>query len=154
MPAPIKRHPALQPLSRDHHRGLLFCWKIREGLKRTIAVDRIRAYAQWFWKDHLFPHFELEEKHIFPVLGMDNVLIQQAIKEHQLLKSLIFEDHFSEKTLQKIQTALNDHIRFEERILFNEIQRNASESQWQTIEKTHTDPSSCEIWPDRFWNSE
>ena len=34
---PIKRSEYLKPLSRDHHQGLLLCWKIRTGLKKGIV---------------------------------------------------------------------------------------------------------------------
>ena len=29
---PLKRNPNLVPLSREHHYGLLFCWKLKQGL--------------------------------------------------------------------------------------------------------------------------
>jgi len=32
MNQPIKRHVALQPVSREHHYGLLLSWKIRDSL--------------------------------------------------------------------------------------------------------------------------
>ena len=151
MPKPIKRHHALQPLSRDHHRGLLLCWKIREGLKRNIEIDRIKAYTDWFWENHLQPHFEMEEQYIFPIMEESDPNVKQAIDEHVRLENLFRQDHDLTSALRQIETELADHIRFEERILFNEIQRTASESQWQTIEKMHTDSSSCDIWSDRFW---
>ena len=46
---PLKRHKALQPLSRDHHHGLLLSWKIRSGFKKNIDVERIKVYADWFY---------------------------------------------------------------------------------------------------------
>lgn len=42
MSQPIKRHPSLQPLSREHHYGLLLSWKIREGFKREVPPERIK----------------------------------------------------------------------------------------------------------------
>ncbi len=42
---PQKRHIALQPLSREHHQGLLLSWKIRKGLSRKIEFDRIQNYV-------------------------------------------------------------------------------------------------------------
>ena len=33
---PIKRHKAIQPLSREHHQGLLLCWKIGKGFEKGI----------------------------------------------------------------------------------------------------------------------
>jgi len=42
MSNPIKRNEALKPLSRDHHHGLLLCWKIRQGIKLNIEPERIK----------------------------------------------------------------------------------------------------------------
>ena len=56
---PIKRHKALQPLSRDHHHGLLLSGKIRAGFSKNIEPLRIKNYADWFFKNHLIPHFEI-----------------------------------------------------------------------------------------------
>src|SRR5690606_3210653 len=60
---PIKRHKALQGVSREHHHGLLLCWKIRTGLAKNISPDRIKTYVDWFFDVYLRPHFELEENH-------------------------------------------------------------------------------------------
>jgi hypothetical protein len=46
---PLKRHAALQPLSREHHHGLLLGWKIRTGLSNGAPLERIKAYADWFF---------------------------------------------------------------------------------------------------------
>ena len=72
MSEPIKRNEALVQLSRDHHYGLLLCWKIREGIKRRIEPQRIKNYVDWFWLHHLEQHFEIEEKYLFPILGNQN----------------------------------------------------------------------------------
>ena len=56
---PQKRHKALQPLSREHHHGLLLSWKIRAGFSENIGPKRIKVYADWFFKNHLIPHFHL-----------------------------------------------------------------------------------------------
>ena len=41
---PIKRSEFLKPISREHHHGLLLCWKIRAGLKKGIEPERIKLY--------------------------------------------------------------------------------------------------------------
>ncbi|GAA3575326.1 hypothetical protein [Snuella lapsa] len=76
---PLKRHKALQPLSREHHHGLLLSWKIRSGLSRNIPVERIKIYTDWFFETHLIPHFEMEEKYIFPILNENYPLIKRAL---------------------------------------------------------------------------
>ena len=151
MPEPIKRHKALQPLSREHHHGLLLSWKIREGLKRNIETDRIQKYAAWFFKHQLLPHFEMEEEHVFPLLGNDHEFVQQALTEHRRLKELFRSTDKTEEHLRRIEEDLVGHIRFEERVLFNEIQDVATESQLQLLEDILQDNPVCEPWEDEFW---
>jgi hypothetical protein len=50
---PIKRSAALSPLSREHHEGLLFAWKIRQGLQKNIDPERISKFTKWFWDTDL-----------------------------------------------------------------------------------------------------
>jgi hemerythrin superfamily protein len=153
MSKPIKRDPAIQPLSRDHHHGLLLCWKIRKGFSKKILPERIKSYSDWFYKTHLIKHFEIEEKYVFSVLGTDNELVKQALNEHKLLEKLFTEREESkiENSLIQISDELEKHIRFEERVLFNEIQNAASEEELKIIKKHHLDEKFCENQEDKFW---
>lgn len=135
MPKPIKRHPSLQPLSRDHHHGLLFCWKIRSGIKRHIDPERMQNHAKWFWKEHLVVHFAEEEELVFPVLGNQHELVAQALEEHKLIEEMFSQEEMSYESLQVLQQKLDDHIRFEERNLFNVIQEVATAEQMVQVEK-------------------
>lgn len=148
---PIQRSEYLKPLSREHHQGLLLCWKIKTGFSKGVATDRIKTYADWFYKVHLKPHFEAEEKYVFPILGNDNELIKQALEEHKLLSVLFSDTSDIENSLNQIQTELEKHIRFEERILFNEIQNAASPEQLKELELHHTEEKFTENLNDEFW---
>ncbi|WP_286761186.1 hemerythrin domain-containing protein [Salegentibacter sp. UBA1130] len=154
MKKPIKRHEALKPLSREHHHGLLLCWKIRQGVKKEVEVARIKAYTEWFKIHYLDPHFEAEEEHIFPVLGNEHELVKRALKEHRRLKRLFSQDTEVEIALNNIEEELDSHIRFEERVLFNEIQEVASAEQLADIEKHHNGIQfSDDDWQDHFWGN-
>ena len=154
MKKPIKRHEALKPLSREHHHGLLLCWKIRQGVRKKVEVSRIKAYTEWFKIHYLDPHFEVEEEHIFPVLGNDHELVKRALKEHRRLKRLFSQDTEVEIALNNIEEELDSHIRFEERVLFNEIQEVASAEQLADIEKHHNGIQfSDDDWQDHFWEN-
>ena len=110
---PIKRHKALQPLSRDHHHGLLLSWKIRQGFKNGIDPERMMVYVRWFWDAHLLRHFELEEKQIFPVLGNDNPMVKRALREHRhnyLILSRKLRQKNSCKTWKRFIQILNTSI--------------------------------------------
>lgn len=151
MPEPIVRHKALQPLSRDHHHGLLLCWKIRQGFRRNIEISRMKRYASWFWRNHLLPHFEAEEKYIFVLLDNENELVKKALVDHRRLKRL-FEEEFDDlKSLSLIEEELESHIRFEEKILFDAIQKTATAAQLAGLEENLYKPANCEAWKDEFW---
>ena len=148
---PQKRHKALQPLSRDHHYGLLLCWKIRAGFNKKIDPKRIWIYVSWFYKNHLISHFELEEKYIFPILGNGNALVKKALSQHRRLRRLFKDIDNKTISLNKIEEELDKHIRFEERILFPEIQKTATESQLLDIEKIHSEDAFKDKIEDEFW---
>lgn len=150
-PKPQKRHKALQPLSREHHHGLLLSWKIRTGFSKNIDPKRIRTYADWFYKNHLIPHFEIEENHIFPILEDENELVKRALAEHRRLKRLFEEREDDTKTLHRIEEELEQHIRFEERVLFPEIQKVATEDEFLHIEKIHQPEKFVDNEKDLFW---
>jgi iron-sulfur cluster repair protein YtfE (RIC family) len=147
---PIKRNEYLKPLSRDHHHGLLFCWKIRTGLQKKVATERIAAYARHFFQHELLPHFTAEEKLIFPLLGEDHPLIKRALFEHKQLKNLFNELNMTTRSFDEIIAQLNYHIRFEERILFQEIQQILQRIGREDTSLQHTHPEPVD-YPDSFW---
>lgn len=151
MNQPIKRDLAIQPLSRDHHHGLLLCWKIRTGFEKGISAKRIKAYSNWFYEHHIKEHFEIEEKYVFPVLGNENDLVKNALEDHKLLKQLFTNSSDVENSLKKIQVELEKHIRFEERILFNKIQKAATSEQLKIIKENHSDDKFADNLSDQFW---
>ncbi len=154
MNTPIKRHTSLKPLSHDHHHSLLLCWKIRTGFRKKIEIGRMKSYADWFYKNYLLPHFEVEEKYVFPFLGNTHELVKRAWSEHQKLRRLFEGENDAVKSLGLIEEKLEQHIRFEERVLFNEIQGIAPAKELEdmvTIHSTHASSQPVEEWKDEFW---
>lgn len=150
MSKPIKRSVALKPLSREHHHGLLLSWKIREGFKQNVEIERIKRYTDWFWKHHLQAHFEFEENYVFPILGQENELIIKALQEHNRLQQIFTATDAVKKNLSSIEEELVSHIRYEERVLFKEIESIASDYQLEIIEKEHS-KNTIDEWEDEFW---
>ncbi|HMY43720.1 MAG TPA: hypothetical protein PLJ37_11385 [Chitinophagales bacterium] len=148
---PIKREEYLKALSREHHHSLLLCWKIKTGFTKGVSITRMKLYIDWFFKNHLQPHFELEEKYIFPILGNENVLIKQAIEEHKIISRLFCDTSHIETSIKQIQEDLEKHVRFEERVLFDEIQKVASSENMEEIIKLHTNEKFIENTTDVFW---
>lgn len=150
MPKPIKRHIVLQPISREHHHGLLLSWKIRQGFSFGIAPERMKKYTDWFWENHLQAHFEFEENYIFPILDKEHPLIKRALREHRRLKRLFMATDKIERNISLIEEELVAHIRFEERVLFKEVEAVATTEQLKRIEQEHSKPI-VEEWEDKFW---
>ncbi|TVZ27536.1 hemerythrin HHE cation binding domain-containing protein [Gillisia sp. Hel_I_86] len=148
---PIKRHEALKPLSRQHHFGLLFSWKIRKGFAENISVDRLKIYADWFFLQEIKPHFKLEEDYIFPILGAEHPLIERALKEHRHIERLFRDREDPQNSLSLLEEELEAHIRFEERVLFTEIQEMATKEELTKIDEIHFDAGSKEEYADPFW---
>ena len=148
---PIKRNENLKAISREHHHGLLLSWKIRNGLKKEIAPERIKNYIDWFYVTHLLPHFELEEKYVFTILDKEHELVKKALSEHRRLKRLFVSKTASMKNLIQIEEELESHIRFEERVLFNEIQMIATEKQLEEIKSVHIEEKFEDNITDPFW---
>ena len=149
-PTPIKRHKSIVTISKDHHLALLLSWKIRTGFKKNIDPKRIKTYSNWFWKNHVQEHFEIEEKYVFPILGNEHPLIKKALAEHHRLKKLFESENEINNNLSLIEEELEDHVRFEERILFSEIQKVATEEELKNIEIHHQN-NFCDDWKDEFW---
>lgn len=146
----IKRHEALKSFSREHRTGLALCWNLKMGLRKNINPHRMKEYIDFMWKDHLKNHFADEERLLFPVFGHDHELIIKAIEDHETLRSIFNDDLYTFKTLADIAQKLEEHIRFEERTLFNILQDQLSEQQIETIMSEERD-SSCGLWDDMFW---
>ena len=82
---PIKRHEALQNLSREHHEILTFGLRLKKGIQKEANLKIMNAYIDWFWESYLESHFQLEENQLFPLYKYSN-LILQAESQHQELE--------------------------------------------------------------------
>lgn len=150
---PIKRSPQLAPLSREHHEGLLFVWKLRQGLAHHIEANRITMFVTWFWQQHLAAHFLKEEQALPLVLPQTHPLLQQMFGEHEAIKKLFAEigQHGDLKKFETLAQQLNDHIRFEERHLFEAVEKAATAEQMQMLSDQLKDEEQTAVWEDEFW---
>ncbi len=153
---PIKRHPALVQFSRDHHFGLLLVWKIRQGLKSNIATERISNYLLYFFEQDLLPHFKKEEEDMFTKLPEDDNILTKALNDHKRIYSLvnlIGTDKSNPNLLSEFADTLDQHIRFEERTLFNHLQNTLTEIDLTALALLHPEQKEdADInWNDHFW---
>lgn len=148
----MERTEELKPFSREHHHGLLLCWKIRTGISKGVSFDRIKKYTDWFYKTYLTPHFDAEEKYVFPILGKKDPLVKKALANRRRLDRLFLgNEKPPEIALSLGEEELESHIRFEERELFKRIQEVATEKQMDNIEDVYEEQEFVENTEDEFW---
>jgi Hemerythrin HHE cation binding domain len=153
---PIKRSQALVSFSRDHHFGLLLVWKIRQGLAKAVHHERISDYIVFFFKEDLEKHFKEEEELLFCRLPVEDVLRKKAEHDHQAIYNLVAaigNKKDDANLLDQFANALEKHIRFEERELFNHLQNHIPENILEEIggRISNNSKSIDESWNDTFW---
>lgn len=154
MSQPLKFHRSLEPVSDEHYDILFFGWKISEGLRNEVKIDRIKAYANWFKEVYIDPHFQIEKELVFPILGLQNVRVKRAMANHRRLVRLLNDKKNVVRSLNRVEEEIGRYIRFEERILYKEIQKIATPQQLQKIEEHHKSLElPKETWEDEFWKT-
>ncbi len=157
---PIKRSKQLAPLSREHHDGLLFAWKIKQGIEHKTPLETMRQYALWYWRHHVKPHFFQEEKILFPLLPGNHPMVVRLLEDHDHIRELVLglDDVADIRSLVILSDLLNTHIRFEERELFGWLETSLTTAQLDTIFKqlekhpVHAEVDPIAIgWQDEFW---
>ncbi|WP_462323185.1 hemerythrin domain-containing protein [Halochromatium sp.] len=120
----MQRDPNLVRLSHDHQSALVLAKRARE----LATVEDPKRRARWAeiqtrFADELEPHFQLEERGLLPALrGVgQNALVERTLSEHAELRALILTE--TPDAPARFGDALNAHIRFEERTLFETAQQ-------------------------------
>ncbi len=132
----MKRHPSLQPLSRDHHEGLLQVQALRLAAEGGLDERRV-AQARFLdlWDSWLGDHLGLEERWLPPLIPEAGD-VDRLRQEHDEIRSLVeacvlggAEAQPARGLLLRLAERLHDHIRWEERHLFPGIERAAGEEE-------------------------
>jgi hemerythrin-like domain-containing protein len=152
---PIKRSPQLAPLSREHHDGLLFAWKIKQGLELNASMETMGHYAMWYWRQHIRPHFYQEEKILMPLLPAGHPMAKRLKEEHDHIRELIIslDEEADKRHLTLLCELVTQHIRFEERELFGYMEELLTPAQLDEVfAQLEEHPLVCEEdWKDEFW---
>ena len=142
----MKRHPSLIPISRQHHEGLITARLLREDAPpyKGLPTDPEgkKAYYLDFYRQHLQPHLQLEERVLFPFVRgrhpeLDR-LIRELEGEHQQVQDLTGELRYPEDLpgkLDRLGRLLENHIRKEERVFFEQIQELLAEPDLRELQR-------------------
>lgn len=130
----MKRHHALRGLSADHHHELVHARRLRRAADADaparLAVAT--AYVDTFFRETV-EHFRREEETLFPLYVLhagSTPLLQRILREHMELHGLaralraeVASGAVSAETARALGDLLHDHVRVEERELFEDLQR-------------------------------
>lgn len=124
----MKRTPALQPLSHDHHQALFVAQKLRRASAGTAREARDGFLA--FWRLHGRSHFRREEEILLPAYAgygdPRHPLVLRVLVDHVVIRHAADRLERSESPLEALQelgVQLADHVRLEERELFALIEK-------------------------------
>jgi len=143
--APIERHEALAPFSRDHYTGLVQAQHLKKAAG-SDAVARRKAVAEFVdaWDTAIAQHFADEEELLLGLAG--DADRQRLLDEHERLRGLADRSREMRRdtdpdaaVVREIGQALDDHIRWEERELFVRLQNDLTPEQQATLEQ-QTEP--------------
>ena len=120
----MKRHRALQPLSRDHHVALVAAQRLRRAEGGTAAEARDAFLV--FWREHGAHHFRVEEEVLLPAFAAhadpDAECVARMLIDHARIRAaaagLEGDAEPPVATLHELGTMLERHVRLEEREVF------------------------------------
>jgi iron-sulfur cluster repair protein YtfE (RIC family) len=140
----MKRAPALRGLSEQHHHGLVAARHLRLAAAGERPLEETIAQFLRAWSDEIEPHFRAEEEVLLPEFGLaaepEHPLITRTLTEHVALRRSVRLLRLSEGELRQALAAqlgrdLDDHIHFEERVLFPAVEGALSASMLATLGK-------------------
>ena len=150
----MKRAVALQPLSHQHHNSLMACLLISKGISKRANPDIISDFITRLYKEDLQPHFKKEEEIVFPALKSQamKTLLQREHDTISILAQRITNVH-DYALMETFHKLLEQHVRFEERVVFNNVQEQAGEDVLHKMEEGLKDSVArkCSDYPHKFW---
>lgn len=124
----MKRCTALRDLSNEHHHGLVLAKRAKEAAG-TAEEEQVWRGIQARFAVDLEPHFQIEELGLLPALEQagEAELVRRTLDEHAELRRLISEE--GAQAIARFAELLAQHIRFEERELFEVAQQKLSSAE-------------------------
>jgi hypothetical protein len=130
----MKRSDALTPLSHDHQHALDAALWLRRADDGTAAaaIDRFRE----FFEREERRHFAIEEEWVLPVLPADDAewspAVERVLADHAAIRAAA-ESVADAEGARALGDRLHDHVRFEERTLFEIIERRLAPAELERL---------------------
>jgi hemerythrin len=130
---PLKRHPALVPLSREHFNGLVQVRRLRQAADAD-APRRRHALTGFLanWSTEMAAHFDDEERLLGPLMSLEDC--QRLLADHAQLRAWAGEvpgravaTEPESEWMREVATFLEHHIRWEERECYERLQQTRAQ---------------------------
>jgi iron-sulfur cluster repair protein YtfE (RIC family) len=130
----VRRHPALVPLSKEHHHELAHARRLLRaaGAGPEERLAAASGYVEVFFTETV-EHFRREEEIHYPQYHRhagSTPTLERILREHMQLHGLVralraaaAAGDIPPEALRTLGELLHDHVRLEERELFQEIER-------------------------------
>lgn len=136
----MKRADQLQPLSREHHLGLVLSRHAKECANDVEEIAKHWTKLTDYINQNMTNHFKVEDDLLLAKLQPYQQthpqvaeVIDKIAEQHHKLYRLVDLPSLSAAQVQELATTLYDHIRFEERELFPLAQQLLSEQELDAI---------------------
>jgi len=148
----LSRHASLHPLSHDHHHALVLARRLYQiGSEKGADPDDPNALAELAqrllvaWTEDLEPHFREEEDVLLPLYARhkkpsEDPAVLQMLDDHAWFRDRIHrlreaaeEGAPLASPLKEFGERLRDHVRHEERQVFERIQDALAESELEEL---------------------
>ena len=133
----MKRHPALVPLSRDHHHVLVIARRLRHATTQNAAETARAFLAHWDAEEK--QHFRLEEELLLPAYAAHGEPRHPAVIRTLLDDMLIRSDADrlaatpSLEQLHELGARLAAHVQLEEHELFPLIEATIPDAELKAL---------------------
>ncbi len=134
------RDKSLIPLSRQHQHALALCVRLDRAIQSgELDLEAWQAEIEQIFEQEIAVHFAAEEKELFPLAEKFPELrpvMQELLGEHAILRSWFDRARLrthNQNDLSAFAVALSQHIRKEERQLFEGMQKVMSTAELETL---------------------
>jgi hemerythrin-like domain-containing protein len=134
----VQRSAALAPLSRDHHLALTAALRLRRADADTVgaAIKRFRSFFETTGEQHL----DTEEEVILPAIPADDLEwatgVERVLDDHAVIRARAAAlDRAPSRVVaaRALGERLQAHVRFEERVLFEMLERRLTPSELERL---------------------
>lgn len=124
----MKRHPSLEPFSRDHNTSLILARRLQTRPGPEVAAEFLHA-----WRVEFDDHFREEERLLGPLI--EEEWRARLMEDHRRIREAAgrLGDAQTPDEMIPLGEDLERHVRWEERALFPHIEETLDEVQLEEL---------------------